>query len=65
MNDELRRVLKSSLLGTSGAMWVVGGFAIVWQMFAEHWALGWASLFIWVWGGWAGALYFDIKRFLG
>ena len=65
MNDEMKQILKKSLFGTAGAMWVVGGFAIVWGMFDEHWALGWGSLFIWVWGCWAGALFFNIKRFLG
>ena len=48
MNDELRQILQSSLFGTLGAMWVVGGFASVWEMFAEHWAPGWFSLFVWV-----------------
>ena len=48
MNDELRQILQSSLFGTLGAMWVVGGFAIVWGRFAEHWAPGWFSLFVWV-----------------
>jgi hypothetical protein len=65
MDVELRNIMKTSLFGTAGMMWVIGGFAIVWGMFAEHWALGWGSLFIWVWGCWAGALYFNIKRFLG
>ena len=64
MNDELRRVLKSSLLGTIGLMWVIGGITVVWTVFGIHWALGWLALFFWVWGCWAGTLYFDLKRHL-
>ena len=63
MNHELKQVLITSLLGTAGAMWVVGGFVIVLELFGEHWLLGWGSLFVWVWICWAGALYFNVKRF--
>jgi hypothetical protein len=45
-------------------MWVVGGIATVWTAFGIHWLLGWAALFIWVWGCWAGALYLDLARHL-
>ena len=65
MNDELRRVMKSSLLGTIGLMWVIGGIAVIWTVFGIHWALGWLALFVWVWGCWAGVLYFDLKRYMG
>ena len=64
MNDELRRALKSSLLGTIGLMWVIGGITVIWMVFGIHWALGWLALFVWVWGCWAGALYLDLKRYL-
>jgi len=64
MNDELRKILKTSLIGTAGLMWVIGGIAAVLVMFNVHWVLGWLSLFLWVWGCWAGAIYFNIKRFM-
>ena len=64
MNDELRKVLRTSLIGTAGLMWVIGGIAAVMVMFNVYWVLGWLSLFIWIWGCWAGAIYFNIKRFL-
>jgi hypothetical protein len=62
--NELRGILKSSLLGTVGLMWVIGGGMVVWTVFGIHWALGWLALFVWIWGCWAGALYFDVKRYL-
>ena len=64
MNDELRRALKSSLLGTIGLMWVIGGITVIWTVFDIHWALGWLALFLWVWGCWAATLFFDLKRHL-
>jgi hypothetical protein len=45
-------------------MWVIGGIAGVWTLFGIHWALGWVALFVWVWGCWAGLLYFDLVRYL-
>ena len=50
MNDESKRILKTSLLGTAGLMWVVGGVVLVWTVFGVHLLLGWVALFIWVWG---------------
>ena len=64
MSDPAKEILKSSLLGTAGLMWVVGGIAAVWTAFGIHWLLGWAALFIWVWGCWAGSLYFNLARYL-
>jgi len=64
MNDSTKEILRSSLLGTVGLMWVVGGIAAVWTAFGIHWALGWAVLFIWVWGCWAGTLHFNLTRYL-
>ena len=64
MNDESKRILKSSLIGTAGLMWVVGGIVIVWTVFGINWLLGWAALFIWVWCCWAGLLYFNLTRYL-
>ena len=64
MSDSTKEILKSSLLGTAGLMWVVGGIASVWTAFGIHWLLGWAALFIWVWGCWAGSLYFNLARYL-
>lgn len=63
MDDGLKNVLKTSLLGTIGFMWVVGGIAVILAGFEEHWAYGWAALFVWVWGCGAVALYFDVMRF--
>jgi hypothetical protein len=63
MSDSLNDVVKSSLLGAAGLMWVVGGIAAVWTLFGIHWLLGWVALFIWVWGCWAGVLYFDLARY--
>ncbi len=64
MNDESKRILKTSLLGTVSLMWVVGGIVLVWTVFGIHLLLGWAALFIWVWGCWTGFLYFDLTRYL-
>jgi hypothetical protein len=63
MNDESKRIVIGSLIGAIGFMWVVGGISLILAGFDEHWALGWLSLFVWVWGCGAAALYFDVKRF--
>ncbi len=63
MNDELKGIVIASLVGAIGFMWVVGGIALVLAGFEEHWALGWLSLFVWVWGCTAVALYFKVQRF--
>ncbi len=63
MNDESKGILIASLFGAIGFMWVVGGIAIILAGFEEHWALGWLSLFVWVWGCTAAALYFKVERF--
>jgi len=63
MNDELKRIVIASLFAAIGFMWVVGGIALILEGFEEHWALGWLSLFVWVWGCTAVALYFKVQRF--
>ena len=63
MNDELKGLLKTSLLGAVGFMWAVGGIAVILAGFDEHWAFGWGALFVWVWGCGAAALYFNVMRF--
>ena len=63
IDDGLKAVLKTSLFGTIGFMWVVGGIAVILAGFDEHWAYGWAALFVWVWGCGAVALYFNVMRF--
>ncbi len=63
MIDELKRIMIASLFGAVGFMWVIGGIALTLAGFEEHWALGWMSLFVWVWGCGAAALYFDVLRF--
>ena len=63
MNDDLKRIVIGGLIVAVGFMWVVGGISLILAGFDEHWALGWLSLFIWVWGCGAAALYFDVKRF--
>ena len=63
LNDQMRGVLKTSLFGAIGFMWVVGGIAAVLAGFDEHWVYGWVALFIWVWGCGAAALYFNVMRF--
>jgi len=61
---ELKSILLDSLLGTVGVLWIVGGIFAILNLYALHWALGWLSAFIWVWGCWAAALYFDVRKFL-
>lgn len=63
MNDDIRGILKTSLLGTIAFMWAAGGIAVILVGFDTHWALGWGALFVWVWGCGAAALYFNVKRF--
>lgn len=63
MNDELKRIVTTSLIGAVGFMWVVGGIAVMMAGFDEHWALGWLALFVWIWGCGAGALHFNVMRF--
>ncbi len=63
MNDELKGIVTTSLIGAVGFMWVVGGIAVMMAGFDEHWALGWLALFVWIWGCWAAALHFNVKRF--
>ncbi len=62
-DDKLRGVMKTSLFGTIGFMWAVGGIGVILVGFDEHWALGWLALFVWVWGCGAAALYFNVTRF--
>jgi len=64
MNDELKEIIVASLFGAIGLMWVIGGIALIMASFDEHWALGWLSLFVWVWGCLAAGLYFKVQRFL-
>ena len=76
MNDELNQnigsksvtglksIMISSLLGASGVMWIIGGVLAILNLYDVHWILGWLSAFVWVWGCWAAALYFDVKRFI-
>ena len=63
MNDESKRIVIGGLIAAIGFMWVVGGISLILVGFDQHWALGWLSLFVWVWGCGAAALYFDVKRF--
>jgi len=63
MNDKLKGIMIGSLIGTIGFMWVIGGIALVLAGFEEHLLLGWLSLFVWVWGCGAAALYFNVQRF--
>ncbi len=60
---DLTSILIDSLLGTVGVMWIIGGILAILTLFDAHWILGWLSAFIWVWGCWAAALYFDVKKF--
>ena len=60
---DLKSILISSLLGTIGVTWTIGGILAILNLYEVHWILGCVSAFIWVWGCWAAALYFDIKRF--
>jgi len=64
MNDELKGIMLASLIATAALMWLVGGIALTMAGFEAHWALGWLSLFIWVWGCIAAGLYFKVQRFL-
>ena len=63
MNNELKGMVVASLIGSIVFMWVVGGIALILAGFEEHWALGWLSLFLWVWGCGVAALYFKVHRF--
>jgi hypothetical protein len=60
---DLRSILISSLLGTVGVMWIIGGILAILNLYDVHWILGWLSAFVWVWGCWAAALYFDVKSY--
>jgi hypothetical protein len=62
--DDLKSIMISSLLGTVGIMWMIGGVLAVLNLHDVHWILGWLSAFVWIWGCWAAALYFDVKRFV-
>lgn len=64
MNDELKGILIASLVGAIGLMWIFGGITLILAGFEEHWALGWLSLFFWLWGCIAAGLYFKVQRFL-
>ena len=61
---DLKSILVSSLLGTIGIMWTLGGIFVVLNLYDVNWLLGWLSAFVWIWGCWAAALYFDVKRFI-
>jgi hypothetical protein len=63
-NADLKSIIISSLLGTTGVTWVIGGFLAILSLYDVSWMLGWLSAFIWIWGCWAAALYFDVKRFI-
>ena len=63
MNSELRDVMIAGLFMAIGVMWLIGGIALVLAGFEEHWALGWLSLFIWIWGCSTAAIYFKVQRF--
>ena len=63
MNNEIKEVMIGGLFLAIGIMWLVGGIALVLAGFEEHWALGWLSLFVWLWGCSAAAIYFRVQRF--
>jgi len=63
MNNELKEVMIGGLCLAIGIMWLIGGIALVLAGFEEHWALGWLSLFVWLWGCSAAAIYFRVQRF--
>ncbi len=60
---DLKPILIDSLLGTIGVMWTIGGILAILTLYDVHWILGWLSAFVWVWGCWAAALYFDVKKY--
>ncbi|MFQ5981830.1 MAG: hypothetical protein ACE5KS_00500 [Woeseiaceae bacterium] len=60
---DIRSIMITSLLGTLGILWAIGGIIAILSLYEVHWILGWISAFVWVWGCWAAALYFDVKRF--
>ena len=62
-SPDLKTILIDSLLGTVGVMWIIGGILAILNLYDVHWTLGWLSGFVWLWGCWAAALYFDVKRF--
>jgi hypothetical protein len=61
---DLKSILINSLFGTVGVMWSIGGILAVLSLYDVHWILGWIAAFVWIWGCWAAALYFDVKRFV-
>ena len=63
MNQEIREVMIGGLFMAIGIMWLIGGIALVLAGFEEHWALGWLSLFVWIWGCSTAAIYFKVQRF--
>jgi len=62
--DDLKSILINSLFATVGVMWSIGGILAVLSLNDVHWILGWIAAFVWIWGCWAAALYFDVKRFV-
>ncbi len=60
---DLKSILITSLLGAIGVMWIIGGILAILNLYDVHWLIGWVSAFIWIWGCWAAALYFNVKRF--
>ncbi len=63
LTANLKSILIDSLLGTIGVMWIIGGILAILTLYDVHWILGWLSAFVWVWGCWAAALYFDVKNY--
>ena len=61
---DLKSILINSLFGTVGVMWSIAGILAVLSLHDVHWILGWIAAFVWIWGCWAAALYFDVKRFV-
>ena len=64
MNNDMKGIMLAGLIGAIGIMWVLGGISLIVAGFDEHWALGWLSLFIWLWGCITAGLYFKVQRFL-
>jgi hypothetical protein len=60
---DLKSILIDSLLGTIGVMWIIGGFLAILTLYDVHWILSSLGAFVWVWGCWAAALYFDVKKY--